>query len=280
VEENKTEMISKKEFIHRRALDLKQSLEQEKDALLAKVIYRNPHSWGSSLWISVGWEDNERLEKPIVCKNSPVLASGYLVGVIDSVEKKRSKVRLITDSGLVIAVRAVRGTMQDEELALTFDKLKKLLHVREDLYELASSFDTLYQYYKELKTDPTESLYLAKGELYGNSCPIWGMKDPILRGVGFQYEYGDEESEARDLKTGALRGREKDSAVPLIQKGDILITSGLDGVFPKGLKIAFVDEVEPLKEEDYFYRIKARPLHPKMVDLNHLLVLPPIEPLM
>lgn len=82
-------------------------------AIPARIIYRSPNSWHSTLWINLGSEDNEKLLNPILGHNSPVLVGSSVIGVIDYVGKNQSRVRLITDSGLTPSVRVVRK--QNEE---------------------------------------------------------------------------------------------------------------------------------------------------------------------
>jgi cell shape-determining protein MreC len=77
-------------------------------AIVARVIFRSPSSWYSTLWINIGEEDNHHLKNNFLGKNSPVLVGNSIIGVIDYFGKKQSRVRLITDSGLNPSVRALR----------------------------------------------------------------------------------------------------------------------------------------------------------------------------
>lgn len=187
----------------------------------ARVVYRNPGSWGSSLWIDVGEERNKQLPHPVIAKNSPVVYGDAVVGVIDYVGSRRSRVRLITDSGLRPSVRALR-THQDGSQEL-----------------------------------------LAKGELQGQSQALWRQASQELDGIGFNYDTADNEGPARDLRSGDV-----------IREGDLLITTGMDGVFPKGLSVAKVTQVKLLREGAYFYDLKATPTAPNLSDLSILFVLP------
>src|ERR1700722_17111202 len=98
-----------KEYYKRRAELLKNGLDLQLRALPAKVVFREPTSWSSFLWLNVGERDNLALQKKVVAKNSPVVVGTSLVGVVEEVGYKQCKVRLITDAGLVPSVRAVRG---------------------------------------------------------------------------------------------------------------------------------------------------------------------------
>lgn len=117
------------DFLARRAQEMKTLLQKQTMAAFARVIHRDVSSWSSTCWIDVGEENNTSLGQTIIAKNSPVVLGGALVGVVEYVGKKQSRVRFITDSGLKTAVRAVRGSIIDRDIASTaqtlMDKLKK-----------------------------------------------------------------------------------------------------------------------------------------------------------
>lgn len=204
---------------------------------VATVLFRSAHSWNSSLWIDIGQEDNPKEGPKIIGKNSPVLCGDSVVGVIDYVGKKASLVRLITDSGLTPSVRVARGAAG------------------------------------------SAASYLAKGELQGHGEPLWRTPGKLLHGSGFQYDFKDSHGPARDLRTGAPidpKGEyEPKDTVPLIQEGDLLVTSGLDGIFPEGLKIAQVHSISPLREGAFAYDLLAAPTAGDLLDLTYVFVLPP-----
>jgi rod shape-determining protein MreC len=211
-------------FFQRRADHLRSLLQKQLFSVPAQVIYRDPSSWSSSLWVNVGEENNQALGSLVVAKNSPVISEGALVGVVDYVGRKQARVRLITDSALSPSVRAVRGVNLEDG-------------------------------------------YLAKGEIHGSSAPFWRSRGPILKGVGFNYDYPDEEGHSRELK----------GPVPLLKEGDILLTSGLDGVFPPGLRVGFVSWIAPLKEGGYAYEIEVRPAVCNLNDLQTVFILPSLS---
>lgn len=254
-----------------KAAHLSNLLELRAKAIPAQVIYRDPSTWSSSLWIGVGEEDNKEIGYPVVARNSPVVEGCCLVGVVEYVGKRQSRIRLITDSGLTPAVRVVRGG-QPRELFSLIDALSERLKDREDLFEFVNQLQGL----KEKVGNGVQEIYLAKGELRGNGAPFWRSRQPILKGVGFNYDYSDDEGPARELRTGRpLTG--KDSAIPLILEGDHLVTSGLDGVFPKGLSVAVATAVFPLKEGSFAYEIEARPTACSLNDLKVVFVLPALS---
>lgn len=119
--------------------------------------------------------------------------------------------------------------------------------------------------------------YLAKGELYGSGEPLWRNSSLILKGIGFNYDFPDEEGPARDLRTGQPLGEHASiPALHLIQVDDLLVTTGMDGVFPPGLHVAKVKQIPLLKEGDYFYELEAVPTAGNLDNLSLLFVLPPV----
>lgn len=222
----KSAEVATRSFFQRRAEHLRHLLLSELTSMPARVIYRDPSSWSSSLWVNVGEENNRALGHPVIAKNSPVVAGGALVGVVDYVGNKQTRVRLITDSGLSPAVRAIRGAGLEES-------------------------------------------YLAKGELHGSSTPFWRSRGVMLKGIGFNYDYPDEEGPARELKS--------ERSVPLLKEGDFLVTSGLDGVFPPGLRVGLISSIAPLKEGGYAYEIEARPAANHLNDLQTVFILPALS---
>lgn len=88
--------------------ELHRQLSIQLTAIPGRVIFRSPAAWSSCLWLNVGSADNEKLNRNVIAKNSPVVLGNALVGVVDYVGKHQCRVRLITDSGLTPAVRAVR----------------------------------------------------------------------------------------------------------------------------------------------------------------------------
>ena len=239
--------------------------------LVGKVIFRSVHSWSSSLWIDVGSDDNRGLPHPIVCKNSPVISGDSVVGVIDYVGTSASLVRLITDSALTPAVRAARGGLEH----------MRMLHLLEELKENVSLFtldpqaetavletvQTLEQ--TLLASAPTT--FLAKGELQGHGEPLHRSPGRFLKGVGFNYDWQDCHGPMRKLR--AEQGQE-----PILQTKDLLVTSGLDGVFPEGLPIARVYSILPLKEGAIAYELLAEPTASDLLDLHYVSVIAPKSP--
>lgn len=241
----------------------------------AHVLYREPGSWNNSFYIDIGSD-----EAPWMGKNSPVLYGEALVGVVEKVGKKQSRVRLITDSALTPAVRVVRGEAQDGRLASHICALTRSLRKRKDLPISYEERRALYTSLKKLQKDLSEkssTWYLAKGILQGTGAPLWRSNGTLLRGIGFNYDFSDEEGPARELRTGApIDSSSTLKAMALIKEGDLLVTSGMDGVFPEGFHVGEVTKVFPLEEGAVCYSIEALPAAGNLNDLPLVFVLPPL----
>ena len=111
---------------------------------------------------------------------------------------------------------------------------------------------------RERLAQPRELAYLAKGELAGAGT--------LLRGNGFNCDFADSLGPSRDLRSPDL-----------LLPHDLLITSGLDGIFPPGLDVAWISRVEPLHEGSISYELDARPMAPQLNHLETVFVLPPLR---
>lgn len=269
----------KSDFFKRRSQELKDALDLQLSSLFAKVIFRQPASWSSSVWINVGENDNRRLGKQVVCKNSPVVLGSSIVGVVEYVGDSQSRVRLLTDSSLVISVRSVRGELQNRHLLDPLETILFALEARSDLLESDQDKKVATQLLSRLKQNLLASsgdLYLAKGELKGSSAPLWRSRGCVLKGLGFNYDFPDAEGPARDLRSGEPYGQSgRGDPVRLLQWGDLLVTTGLDGLFPAGFHVATVSSVQMLKEGASSYEIQAVPTAGDLETLSYVFVLPP-----
>lgn len=242
---------------------------QEK-AVLASVIYRDPMSWSSSIWINVGERTNKELGFEIVAKNSPVLSGKSVVGAIDYVAENQSRVRLITDSGLNPSVRALRGRIQNQVLIEHIEALIGGINSRlEQIFAKEQSVTFLKNlcFLKEKLLEEQKDCYLAKGILKGSGAPLWRSPYQLLKGIGFNYDFADEYGPSCNLA----------SQMPLLKEGDLLVTTGMDGVFPPLLRVANVIKVYPLKEGAYTYTIEAVPAVPNLNAIRYVSVIPPIN---
>jgi len=267
-----------KEFFQRRNEELANRLELQMQALPAKVIFRDPSSWSSSFWLNVGEKDNELLGKTVVAKNSPVVVGDSIIGVVEFVAERKCRVRLITDSGLVPSVRAVRGSEQNLALLESVETLFTQLKKRGDLFDSTEREKQVFQalhFIKEKLSPSQKDRYLAKGELYGTSAPLWRCHTNILRGTGFNYDFSDQEGPARDLRSGEVLGSSSKELLPILQVGDLLVTTGLDGIFPAGYRVATVTTIGNLREGGCTYEIEAIATAGNLRELHHAFVLPP-----
>ncbi|HSX12043.1 MAG TPA: rod shape-determining protein MreC [Rhabdochlamydiaceae bacterium] len=263
-----------KDFFYRRSENLCENLRLQYQALPAKVIFREPISWSGSLWLNVGEKDNQSLGKTIVAKNSPVVSGHCIVGLVEEVNEQRCRVRLVTDPGLVCSVRAMRGGEQDRLLMQQIDSLLAHLNLREDL-----SRDQLMQqlmHLKECLNPASKEEYMAKGELCGTGQALWRAHSGLLKGVGFNYDFADEEGPARDLRTGIPVDTDTSSAY-LLKIGDLLVTTGMDGIFPRDFKVALVTKILPLREGGCSYEIEAQSIVENIQEIKELFILPPVS---
>lgn len=245
-------------------------------AVPARVLMRSFDTWNNFLWINVGSANNKDYSKEVIAKNSPVVIGNAVVGIIDYVDTHQSRVRLITDPRLNPSVRSARGGEQDVVMGAQVDglinwiKRKKLTQLSvEDKYKLISLLTNVKSSLHPFK----KSFYLAKGELQGSAKPSSRGVHPLLKGVGFNYDFADDEGEARDLRTGKpIHG--DGNAIPILKVNDILVTTGMDGIFPPGLRVATVTKIGLLKEGDYFYDIEAKPLVSNLHELDVVFVIP------
>ena len=267
--EKKTE-----EFFKRRQHAAEALLSLELYSLFAQVTYRSSASWNSTLWINVGERDNTSLQEKIVAVNSPVLKGQYLIGVVEYVGKTKSRVRLFTDSTLIPSVRVARGGSKNREILELLDILQEQLSLRDETHEELASLESLKQ---KLNQDLDER-YLAKGELYGTSSPLWRGCSSTLKGIGFNYDFSDEEGPALELRSGKPLDRlSTKEEVALIKKGDLLVTTGMDGVFPSDLPVALVSSIEPLQEGAVAFEIEAKLCAGNLHNLRDVTVLPPLS---
>lgn len=266
-----------KEFFSRRAKELKNNLLSNLQAIPADVVYRDPSSWSSSIWINMGHSTNEKLERKIIDKNSPVVVGSSLIGVVEFVGQQRSRVRLITDSGCTPAVRALRGTSQDFAIQELVRSLYDRLDPREDIFQNQKEKEQFLQALQTLSHRMSQSgrnLYLAKGEIHGCNQPLWRARQQSLKGIGFNYAFSDEEGPSRSLFQYAKGLSEPSDIAPILQVGDLLVTTGFDGIFPPGLQVAQVTKIGELQEGCYAYSLEAKPTAGNLHDLHTVFVLP------
>lgn len=270
--------FDKDSFFRRRFDELQRVVDLKLNGVHAEVIFRGFSTWNHTCHINVGKKTNQELGRKVVEKNSPVTIGSSIIGVIDEVYENSSLVRLITDPGLHPSVRVSRGYGQNKDLIEHINFLSLALTLRTGLLANAQDQEILKDNLEILKKNlmnSSNSLYLAKGELSGIADAKLRSSDPLLRGIGFNYDFADSEGLSRDLRTGKT-AISKSGSTPLIQVGDLLVTTGMDGVFPSGLHAAEVVSIDILKEGAYTYDILARSTASNIDDIKHVFVLPPV----
>ncbi len=99
---------------------------------------------------------------------------------------------------------------------------------------------------------------------------------PLLKAIGFNYDYADEKGPARDLRSGIPYDSGRNGQpIALLKVHDILATSGMDGIFPEGLQVAEIVQVDPLEEGAYFYELRAKPTAGNLDTLSLVFVMSP-----
>jgi cell shape-determining protein MreC len=91
-----------------------------------------------------------------------------------------------------------------------------------------------------------------KGEIVGGSYPIWRSSLLNLKGSIFM-----------PIEKNKLDG--------------LLITSGFDGIFPRGLQVAKMISIEPIKEGAIKVEFEAKPVLESLIKINYVQILPSIK---
>ncbi len=265
------------------SLHLQRSLNVTKcclKAIPARVIFRSLDTWNNALWINVGDAINASQESLVIGLNSPVVVGRAVVGIIDYVGFHQSRVRLISDSRLTPSVRCTRGEEQDFLMSEYIDSLLQQLNHRRPFsfsVEKKQQLLTLLQELKQKIEPLKKTTYLAKGILLGSSSSSRLGQRVSLKGTGFNYDFPDEEGESRDLRNGKCRQCPEEKGIPILKINDVLVTTGMDGIFPPGFEVATVTHIDVLKEGDYFYNIEAKPIALGLEELTLVFVLPPVS---
>lgn len=263
------------EYAQRRKEEIFRQLELYSHAITARVIFRESTAWKSSVWVNVGESTNRRLKIRLIEKNSPVVLGTTVVGLVDHVGENRSRIRLLTDRALTPSVRVIRGNEQKQIAFREVEKVVRLLSSYEGGV-IAEKLKPLLHHLEQGMTLQEKNLYLAKGESQGMRYPIWRSRGTVLHGQGFNYDFEDREGPSRDLRTGRSSSSHEE-AVPLIQAGDVVITTGMDGLFPAGLRVGTISKVYPLKEGACAYEADIQSLVEEFDNLLFVTILPSLS---
>lgn len=237
---------------------------------MARVVAHKESPWSHMAWIDIG-STTQGLPFAIE-PNCPVVYGRDVVGIVEQVGSKASLIRLVSDSLLRPSVQVLRyGHNKEIEQALLF--LVRQLKKTPQLLPKAKQREVFLRLLSEMhRALPIEQkLFLAKGELQG---AISLQTPTLVQGVGFNYDTGDEYSFARDLRTG--QDTPNGPKIPLIQPQDLLVTNGLDGLFPRGLHVARVEKVLPLEEGGFAQNVEAYVTCSCFLDLSQVAVLPKV----
>lgn len=229
----------------------------------ARVVFRSLDYWNRSVWINLGTSANKDPDNPVIAKGSPAIVGQSIVGVVDLVGRHYSRIRLVSDPMLNPSVRVCRGGEKLKFLHFCLSELSDqvafLSEVAIDDKKKKAAISTIEELKESLNQDQ-KGLFLAKGELLGMVNPSRESKEVILKGTGFNSDFSK------------IDGSPSTS---VIQEGDLLVTTGMDGVFPPGFHVARVTKVNPLEEGDFFYSIEARPTAFALKELSLIFILPP-----
>lgn len=221
--------------------------------IVTKMIFQPTAPWGNTVWVDVGYKTSPL---PIgLQRNCPVLSGDVAVGLVDFVGAYASRVRLLSDPLVHPAVQIRRQGVDIHGVQRAVSFLQETLKKHPDIMPSRKAARALFKLLSccpcHLSDD--KSTRFARGELQGAEK----MTDPSMwKGVGFALEI------SADGKGG----------VP-IRVGDVLETSGLDGLFPQGLIVAKVTSVAPTEEGATTFHILARSEAENFLHLDYLTIL-------
>ncbi|MCZ4313061.1 rod shape-determining protein MreC [Comamonadaceae bacterium G21597-S1] len=193
----------------------------------------------------------------------------------------------------ITMARQAQKANQVDELALENTRLRQLLELRERITTPARAAQILYD-----AADPfSRKVIIDRGDVHGivAGSPVidgYGVLGQVTRVFGAVSEVtlitdGDQAIPVLNTRTGVRGVAFGDLSNPAggmelrftpadtdVQAGDVLSTSGVDGVYPPGLMVARVDKVER-RSESVFARIALSPLA-QVRGTMHVMVLQPV----
>lgn len=183
---------------------------------------------------------------------------------------------------------------QVEQLALENERLRKLLELRERLATPAQAAQVLY----EAADAYSRKVIIDKGMVHGieSGSPViddHGVLGQVTRVFPVVSEVTlvtdrDQATPVLNMRTGARSVAHGDASLSHagslelrfmaanadVQTGDLLTTSGVDGVYPPGLPVAQVDKIER-RADSAFARIHTTP-KAAVTSALHVMVLKPV----
>ncbi len=190
-----------------------------------------------------------------------------------------------------LAVQAQRAS-QVEQLNLENDRLRKLLALRERTSTPAQAAEVMYDaadpFTRRVMVDKGQvqgikpgSPVMDEGGILGQVTRVYPLSSEVTLLIDREHAipvlntrtgarsvvYGDPSVHGGTLELRFMAGNAD------VQQGDILSTSGVDGVYPPGIPVARVEKVER-RADSAFARISCQPLA-NTLGAKHVLLLDP-----
>jgi rod shape-determining protein MreC len=209
---------------------------------------------------------------------------GYLTGLRDAQASER-------EARLRLAAQAERA-LRTEQLAKENERLRALLELRAATAVRSRPAELLYEaadaYSRKVIIDVGQAQGVVRGAPVVNEAGVLGQVTRVFARTAEVTLLTDKDAAIPVLNTrtqqrGAAFGGSAEGGMELryasanadVQVGDLLHTSGLDGIYPPGLPVARVLSVER-RVESGFARIVLQPAAPSD-GVRHVLVLEPLQ---
>jgi rod shape-determining protein MreC len=221
--------------------------------------------------------------RPVLLAQNGAAYFDSLQGAQNSEEATRKK----------LALQAQRAA-QVEQLSLENARLRKLLVLREQIKTSSQTAEVLYDaadpYTRRVIVDKGLAQGIKPGSPVIDEAGVLGQVTrvyplvsevtlvidreqaiPVLntRTGARSVAYGDPITQGGSLELRFMAGNAD------VQQGDILATSGVDGVYPAGLSVARIDKIER-RADSAFARIYCQPLS-LIHSTKHVMILDPVS---
>jgi rod shape-determining protein MreC len=208
-------------------------------------------------------------------------------------ESLHSAQRSEEDTRKKLALQAQRAA-QVEQLSLENTRLRKLLALRAQITTTAQAAEVLYDaadpYTRRIVIDKGLTQGIKPGSpvidevgVLGQVTRVYPLVSEVTLVIDREHTipvlntrtgarsvvYGDPVSQGGSLELRFMAGNAD------VQQGDILATSGVDGVYPAGLSVARIDKIER-RADSAFARIHCQPLA-LIHSTKHVMVLDPVS---
>jgi len=221
-------------------LQQQQHSQEQNGGIMAQVLAREAGLWDRFVWINVGRQTEGT--QGILSRYSPVVVGTTLVGVVDYVGRRQSLVRLVTDPSCCPAVE-ISGRSDQQGVAVLSGQLLRLLQVQqESSSRLHINAGELRRLLQALSTLTAEGAPPMQGIMHGQHIE---SDPPLLHGELFS--------------SGWVSHQDNIAETPWPKSGHALVTSGLDGVYPPGLLVGYLLELDVGVNTHPSCRFKAIP---------------------